>query len=158
MPVPKTGGLPLADVPSTQNYTDGERDLETAISISSLDAPPGGTPDDRFVTVPRVPSSRQPPPPRVRRFAVDDVLAEFDDFDEDEDLDSQDIDDGEIEDEDGFDYDEDEEADEEFEDAFAGGDGGPGGLLTQLDCVSASGREPRSRKTAGLRNQSLSNS
>ena len=125
MPVPKTGGLPLADVPSTQNYTDGECDLETAISISSLDAPPGRTPDDRFVKVPRVPSSRQPPPTRVRRFAVDDDLAEFDDFDEDEDLDSQDIDDGEIEDEDGFDYDEDEEADEEFEDAFAGGDGGP---------------------------------
>ena len=129
MPVPKTGGLPLADVPSTQNYTDGECDLETAISISSLDAPPGGTPDDRFVTVPRVPSSRQPPPTRVRRFAVDDDLAEFDDFDdfdEDEDLDSQDIDDAEIEDEDGFDYDEDEEADEEFEEAFADGDGGPG--------------------------------
>ena len=32
MPVPKTGGLPLADVPSTQNYTDGERDLETAFA------------------------------------------------------------------------------------------------------------------------------
>ena len=103
MPVPKTGGLPLADVPSTQNYTDGERDLETAISISSLDASPGGTPDDRFVTVPRVPSSRQPSPTRARRFAVYDDLAEFDDYDEDED----------------------EEADEEFEDAFAGGDGAP---------------------------------
>jgi len=87
--------------------------LETAASISSLDAPPGGTAYDRFLTDPGMPRSRQPPPTRVRRFAVDDdELAdfdEFDDFDDDERI------------EDGDDFDEDED---EFEDAFADTDGG----------------------------------
>ena len=144
MPVPKTGGLPLADVPSTQNYTDGEHDLETAASISSLHAPPGGTAYDRFVTDPGMPRSRQPPPTRVRRFAVDDdELADFDDFDDFDDDEA--IDDEGIED----DYDEDE-------DEFADTGGGPAD--SYFDCVSGSGREPPSRKTAGLRNQSLSSS
>ncbi len=121
MPVPKTGGLPLADVPSTQNYTDGEHDLETAAWISSLAAPPGGTAYDRFLTDPGMPRSRQPPPTRVRRFAVDDDepadFDELDDFDDDEE-----IDDERIEDEDDLDYDEDEDEDYD-EDAFADTDG-----------------------------------
>ena len=125
MPVPKTGGLPLADVPSTQNYTDGEHDLETAASISSLAAPPGGKAYDRFLTDPGMPRSRQPPPTRVRRFAVDDDdpadFDELDDFDDDDELDDE-----RIEDEDDLDYDEDEDEDydeDEFEDAFADTDG-----------------------------------
>ena len=72
-----------------------------------------------------MPRSRQPPPTRVRRFAVDDD--ELADFDELDDFDDDEIDDERIEDEDDLDYDEDEDEDYdegEFEDAFADTDGG----------------------------------
>ena len=89
-------------------------------------------------------------------FAVeDDALADFDDFDDYDDEDE--IDDEGMEGDEDFDYDEGEDYDEdEFEDAFTDGDGGMAD--SYFDCVSGPRPEPPSRKTAGLRNQSLSNS
>ena len=150
MPVPKTGGLPLADVPSTQNYTDGDQDLKTTAFPPPLDAP---TLDAQIRDVPSVPSEhdrfepdlpetriRHGSSPHGRRFAVaDDDIIEFDDFEEDEDVDDEMDDD-----------------DDEDEDTFADGDGG----LKEAYCGRAPGAagEAPSRNTIGLRNQSLSNS
>ena len=132
MPVPKTGGLPLADVPSTQNYTDGDQDLKTTAFPPPLEAP---NLDAQIRDVPSVPSEhdrfepdlpetriRHGSSPHGRRFAVAD-----DDYDEDD-----------------------------FEDTFADGDGG----LKEAYCGRAPGAagEAPSRNTIGLRNQSLSNS
>jgi hypothetical protein len=147
MPVPKTGGLPLADVPSTQNYTDGDQDLKTTAFPPPLDAP---TLDAQIRDVPSVPSEydrfepdlpetriRHGSSPHGRRFAVaDDDIIDFDDIEEDE-----------------MDDDEDED---DFEDTFADGDGG----LKEAYYGRAPGAagEAPSRNTIGLRNQSLSNS
>ena len=108
--------------------------METATSISPLDAPPEGPASGRFVTAPPLPPRRQPPPLGVRRCAVDEAeLADFDDFEDDEDIDD------EME-EDDFDYDD----EDEFDDAFPDEDG-DGGLADYFDRVSGAGREPPSR-------------
>ena len=123
------------------DYKDGEQDLETATSIASLDAMPGGPARGRFVTAPPLPPVRQPPPAGVRRWAVDDdELADFDDFDDFDDFE----DDDDMEEDDDFDYDDEED---EFDDAFADEDGnGDGGLAdSYFDRASGAGREPPSR-------------
>ena len=72
----------------------------------------------------------------------DDDLIDYDDFDDDEDVDDEEMDDEEMDEEDEFDDDED--------------DGSLG--ETYFDRASGAGREPPSRNTAGLRNQSRSSS
>ncbi len=89
----------------------------------------------------------------------DDALADFDDFDDEDEIDDEGMEEGDEDFDYDEDYDEDEDEDydeDEFEDAFADGDGGMAD--SYLDCVSVPRPEPPSRKTAGLRNQSLSNS
>ena len=88
----------------------------------------------------------------------DDALAD-DDFDDEDEIDDEGMEEGDEDFDYDEDYDEDEDEDydeDEFEDAFADGDGGMAD--SYFDCVSGPRPEPPSRKTAGLRNQSLSNS